>query len=84
MINNVDPMMAKTCDKNRVSKLWMKIRSSPIMAHKLSECIELDEIVLIQVLGFVEDEKTFNNLAYMKTNYEIVWQHTLLCVRMFS
>jgi ABC-type transport system involved in Fe-S cluster assembly fused permease/ATPase subunit len=84
MINNVDPMMAKTRDKNRVSKLWMKIRSSPIMAHKLSECIELDEIVLTQVLGFVEDEKTFNNLASMKTSYEIVWQHILLCVRMFS
>jgi ABC-type transport system involved in Fe-S cluster assembly fused permease/ATPase subunit len=84
MINNVDPMMAKTRDKNRVSKLWMKIRSSPIMAHKLSECIELDEIVLTQVLGFVEDEKTFNNLASMKTSYEIVWQHILLCVCMFS
>jgi ABC-type transport system involved in Fe-S cluster assembly fused permease/ATPase subunit len=54
------------------------------MAHKLSECIELDEIVLTQVLGFVEDEKTFNNLASMKTSYEIVWQHILLCVRMFS
>jgi hypothetical protein len=42
MINNVEPMMAKTRDKNLVSKLW----SSPIMAHKLSECIKLDEIVL--------------------------------------
>ncbi len=54
------------------------------MAHKLSECIELDEIVLTQVLGFVEDEKTFNNLPSMKTSYEIVWQHILLCVHMFS
>ncbi len=54
------------------------------MAHKLSECIELDEIILTQVLGFVEDEKTFNNLASMKTSYEIVWQHILLCVCMFS
>ncbi len=75
MINNVDPMMAKTRDKNLVSKLWTKIWSSPIMAHKLSECIKLDEIVLTQVLGvlgFVEDERTFNNLAYMKTSYEIV------------
>jgi hypothetical protein len=51
MINNVDPMMAKTRDKNLVSKLWMKIWSSPIMAHKLSECIKLDEIVLTRVLG---------------------------------
>ncbi len=77
-------MMAKTRDKNLVSKLWMKMRSSPIMAHKLRECIELDEIVLTQVFGLVEDEKTFNNLAYMKTSYKIVWQHILLCVRMFS
>jgi hypothetical protein len=46
MINNVDPMMAKTRDKNLVSKLLMKIKSSPIVAHKLSECIKLDEIVL--------------------------------------
>jgi len=84
MIKKVDPMMAKTHDKNLVSKLWMKIRSSPIMAHKLSECIKLDEIVLIQVLGFVKDERTFNNLAYMKTSYKIVWQHILLCVCMFS
>jgi len=46
MINNVDPMMAKTRDKNAIDKFWMKIRSSPIMAHKLNECIKLDEIVL--------------------------------------
>jgi len=84
MINNVDPMMAKTRDKNPISKLWMKIRNSLIMAHKLSECIKLDEIVLTQVLVFVEDEKTFNNLAYMKTNYKIAWQHILLCVCMLS
>jgi len=46
MIDNVDPMMAKTHDKNLVSKLWMKIRNSPIMAQKVSACIKLDEIVL--------------------------------------
>jgi len=84
MIDNVDPMMAKTHDKNLVSKLWIKIKSSLIMAHKLNECIKLDEIVLTQVLGFVEDERTFNNLAYMKISYKIVWQHILLCVYMFS
>jgi hypothetical protein len=72
MIDNVDLTMIKTPDKNIVSKLWMKIKSSPIMAHKLSECIKFDEIILIQVLGFVEDERTFNNLTYMKTSYEVV------------
>jgi len=62
----------------------MKIRSSPIMAHKLSEWIKLDEIVPTQALGFMEDERTFNNLAYMKTSHKIVQQHILLCVCMFS
>ncbi len=84
MINIVDPMMAKIRDKNLDSNLWMKIRNSPIMAHKLSECIKLDEIVLTWVLGFVEDERTFKKLAYMKTSYKIVCQHILLCVRMFT
>jgi hypothetical protein len=72
MIDNVDPMIAKTYDKIPVSKLLMKIRSSPIMAHNLSEYIKLDEIILIEVLGSVEDERTFNNLTYMKTSYKIV------------
>jgi hypothetical protein len=40
-----------------------QIRSSPIETYKLSEYIKLDEIVLIQVLGFVEDERTLNNLT---------------------
>jgi hypothetical protein len=42
------------------------------MTHKLSEYIKFDEIILIQVLGFVEDERTFNNLTYMKISYKIV------------
>ncbi len=42
------------------------------MVHKLSEYIKFDEIILIQVLGSMEDERTFNNLTYMKTSYEIV------------
>ncbi len=62
----------------------LKDQSSPIVAHKLSECIKLDEVVLTQVLSFVEDERTFNNLTYMKTSYEIVCQHILLCVHMFT
>jgi hypothetical protein len=77
-------MKAKTRDKTPISKLWMKIRSSPITAHKLSEYIKIDENFLTQVLGFVEDERTFNNLAYMKTTYEIVYQHILWCVCMFG
>jgi hypothetical protein len=41
------------------------------MAHKLSEYIKFDEITLIQVLGSVEDERTFNNLTYMKTSTKL-------------
>ncbi len=53
------------------------------MVHKLTEYMKLDEIVLIPVLGFVEDEKTFKNLTYMKTSHCLT-THLVVCVHLFS
>jgi hypothetical protein len=43
-----------------------------ILAHKLTEYNKLTKITLIQVLCFVEDENTFNNLTFMKNR---LWNH---------
>jgi len=34
---------------------------------KLNEYNKLVDIAMVQVLGFVEDERTFNNLSFMKS-----------------
>lgn len=56
MTHNAKLVMAKGFNKNLISKLWMKINSSPILAWKLNEYNKLDEITLVQVLGPMENE----------------------------
>jgi hypothetical protein len=70
MIHNVELVMAKTFDKTPISRLWTKINNSPILPCKLNEYSKLVEIIIAQVLGFVENERTFNNMAYMKNKLQ--------------
>jgi hypothetical protein len=56
MTHNAKLVMIKGFNKNLISKFWMKINSSPILACKLNEYNKLDEITLVQVLGPMENE----------------------------
>jgi hypothetical protein len=38
----------------------------PILVHKLSKYMKIVKIVMVQMLGLVEDEKTFSKLFFMK------------------
>jgi len=85
MSHNVEPIMVKSFDNNFVSRLWMKIISFPILICKLSEYKKLVEIAMVRVLGFVEDERTFSNLTFMKNRLRNrLTTHLDVCVCMFS
>jgi hypothetical protein len=85
MSHNAEPIMVKSSDNNFVSRLWMKIISFPILICKLSEYKKLVEIAMVQVLGFVEDERTFSNLTFMKNRLRNrLTTHLDVCVCMFS
>lgn len=47
--------------------MWLKIQSFPILVLKLNEYMKVAKIVMVQVLGLVEGEKTFSNLAFKKS-----------------
>ncbi len=47
---------------------WKKINSSTILNEKLVEYIKLMKIVIVQVLKFVKDGRTFNNLSMFMKN----------------
>jgi hypothetical protein len=66
MSHNVEPITVESSNKNLVSRLWMKIINSFILIPKLSDYKKLAEIVMVQVLGSMEDERTFSNLTFMK------------------
>jgi hypothetical protein len=43
---------------------------SSILSCKLSEYNKFVEMVMVQVLGFVKDERTLNNLTFMKNRLQ--------------
>jgi len=56
-----------------------------ILNEKVNEYNKLVEIAMVEVLGFVEDERTFNNLSFMKNKlWNQLTTHLNLCVKMFS
>ncbi len=67
MSHNVEGAMTKHSKLNPVTKLWMGINYFSILSEKLNEYNKLVDIAMVQVLGFVGDEKTFNNLSFMKS-----------------
>jgi len=57
----------------------------PFWVKKINEYNKLAEIAMVEVLESIEDERTFNNLSFMKNK---LWNQLTtrleLCVKMFS
>jgi hypothetical protein len=67
MNHNVDALMQETFNMNPIIQMWLKVQSFPLLILKLNEYMKVVEIVMVQVLGSMEDERTFKNLAFMKS-----------------
>jgi len=46
---------------------WKSLTFSQVIAHKLPTYLKLVKIVMVQVIGFVEDERCFGNLNFIKS-----------------
>jgi len=65
--------------------MWRIISHFTILSHSISKYVKLAKIVMIQVLGSMEDEWVFNNLDFIKTkicNWLI--DNLALCVHMLG
>jgi hypothetical protein len=51
---------------NPLTRLWRRVEASCLLRRKLFEFLKVVELVVVIVLGFVEDERTFNTLSFMK------------------
>ncbi len=68
MSHNAKGAMIEHSKLNPMTKLWMKINSSSILSVNLNGYNKLVDIAMVQGLGSIEDERTFNNLSFMKSN----------------
>ncbi len=72
-------------DFNLVSRLWKKLTSNTLLCAHLFEFIKVAELIVVQIMGFVEDERTFSTLTFMKTRlWNRLCEHLDLVVRMFA
>jgi len=70
---------------NPLTKLWKTFSSSQIFVKKILEYIKLVELVIVQVIGSVEDERCFSTLTFMKTKLQnILTTHVELVIWIFS
>jgi hypothetical protein len=66
MNHNVEMLMWEPSNVNPITQMWLKIQFSSLLILKLSEYMTIIEIVMVQVLGLIADERTFNNLTFLK------------------
>jgi hypothetical protein len=84
MNHNVEIVMQEPSNVNLVIRMWLKIQFFPLLVLKLSGYIKVVEIAMVQILGSIEDEKTLNNLTFMKSKlHNRLTTHLDLCVHMF-
>jgi hypothetical protein len=85
MSHNVEAVMQKPLDVNSITLMWLKIQLSTLLVLNLNEYIKVVEIAMVKNLGSIEDERTFNNLIFMKNKLRNrLTTHFNLCVRMFT
>ena len=66
MLNNAQQVVDNNFGMNPLTCLWVKLSNNALLASKLLEFLKLAKIAAITILGFVEDERTFPTLNYMK------------------
>ncbi len=51
---------------NPPTRLWLVINASQLLFHTFPKYLELAEIVMIHILGSVEDERCFSLVSFLK------------------
>jgi hypothetical protein len=60
---------------NPLTKIWCMLDANLELAVQFPEYIKLAQIAMVYVLGFVEDERCFSSLTFLKDKYT-GWQRS--------
>ncbi len=70
MLNHFQDAMLPQNDVNPTTRLWERIVPNGILNHKLFKWFKMAKLCNVIMLGNMEDECTFSNLAFMKTKFQ--------------
>jgi hypothetical protein len=72
-------------DLSIVSRRWKKIFFNALLCVQLFEFIKVEESIMVQNIGFVQDEKNISILTFMKMRLQNqLCEHLDLVVHMFA
>jgi hypothetical protein len=54
-------------DLDILSRLWKKLFSNALLCACFNEFMKVAKLMMVQIMGSMEDEKTFSTLTFMKT-----------------
>jgi len=77
--------MDQPMDVNPMSRLWKKLSSNALLCVQLSKFMKVVELVMVYIRGYIEDERTFSIMMFMKTKLQNqLCEHLNLVVHMFA
>jgi hypothetical protein len=62
--------MDQPMDLNPMFILWKKVSSNALLCAQLSEFMKVAKLATIQIVEYMEDERTFSTLIFMKTRLQ--------------
>jgi hypothetical protein len=67
MKNYASKAMVKLRDDNPLMKLWHQLATNNLLVVRIFEFMKLVELANVQIIGSVENERTFSTLNFMKS-----------------
>lgn len=59
--------MLSPSNVNPLTLLWRIVYASHLLSHSTAKFVKLVEIVIVHVVGSLEDESDFSSLSFLKT-----------------
>ncbi len=82
---NVAIAMEAPFHVNPLTQLWRTLEASRILWHSFPEFFKLAKIAIVQMLGLVEDDRTFSTFSFMKSKLRNhLNEHLNIVVGMYS
>jgi len=78
------PLLSEPTENGAIKHLWMKLYPSSYLRENISECFRLYELYQTMILSFVEDERVFNALSFIKSKLQNKLDKNLdTCIRLY-
>ncbi len=86
MLHNAFEILKKDGKEcNRLRRMWLIVLGFKVLIMGISKYVKLAKLTMCQVLGFVEDERCFNIVSFMKGKFcNCFITHLDVCVNVFT